>query len=357
MFIGIVETIKRSWENLIDFVYTEKSNFDVNTNGIQSRMKNLESKYNSKSCHPYKPHIFSLKSKKLLCYINEMSSLNDKMKFYNVYNSMLRSVCSKLYDRFDPSMIYTFNNEIHLVFYYNEDGNYQYEGNINKLLTNITSYASIIMNESLKENKMEMDFTFDSTFVEFDLEYECLNYIVWRQLDCKRNVVTLLYKCHKNDKTLNLTGIKLKDLQNELYANYPNFKQEINNLMYGTVLKKEIIKTENNSESDSSKPFSFSSRDGFEITKNQTPVCERKKIVFEHFWLCENFTEIMDLYIINKFLGMEFENDFENNGENSENEEEVNTVVTHISERDNETDDEQCDNDNNHEYDNSSISS
>lgn len=285
MFYNLVEYVKNSL------------NFD---NSLNSRMKKLESKYNNNKSHPFKPHVFSLKSKKLLSFINETTDFNVKIHFLQWYNNVLRKVCSKLYERFDPSMIYTFNNEIHCVFYYNDHGDYKYDGNINRMLSNMSSYTSVLMNEELKSYEVNLDFTFECTYVEFDVEYECLNYIIWRQLDCKRNLTTLLYKCHKNDGFLDLKNIKLKELEKELNSSYNNFSDSLSKLCYGTIVKKQIVKDKDNNQNN--KIDCISSKEGFEITKETNKDTERKQVVYKHFWLFDDFTKTFEEYIVNKFL-------------------------------------------------------
>jgi hypothetical protein len=307
MFINIFKKIK-------EYINETFSNED----SLQIRMKNLELKCNNKTFHPYKPHIISLKSKKILSYINTLSLFEEKMEMFKSYNNIVKNVCTKLYDRFDPTLIYTFNNEIHLVYYYNDEGNYQYDGNINKTLSNITSYTTNVMNDELKHKNTYIDFTFESSFVEFNIDYECLNYLVWRQLDCRRNIISLLYKCHVKEISSNLDSMKLIDLENEIITTYPELENEINELICGTIVKKEIIK--NNKNTDSNKVninnhFCFSSEEGFEITKETDLEFERKKLKFEHFCLFDNFSEVMFKYIYSKY----FTNDNFVSYENSNN--------------------------------------
>jgi len=310
MLFEFIENIKKYFESIYNIF---NDNYDEA--GIQSRMKMLETRYNSETCHPYKPHIFSLKSKNLLAYVNSLSNLDDKLSLFEKYNNILKNVCSKLYDRFDPTFIYTFNNEIHLVFYYNDEGHFQYDGNLNKSLSKMTSYASIMMSKELQQNDINIDFTFECSFVEFDIDYECLNYIIWRQLDCKRNITTLLYKCHKNDNSFNVNGLKLIDLENELYNNYSEDK--IKNLLYGIIVKKELVQNEQSEkETNDDKHICVSSKEGFEITKESNTLYNRKKITYQHFWLYENFSRTMKMYVINKLLdySCESEDECECNG-------------------------------------------
>lgn len=304
MQIYFVEKFKEYLEYITNYILNTSNNENQNENNqhIQQRMKTIEKNYNSQTCHPFKPHVFSLKSKKILSYINSLTSVNEKITLLKTYNNIINKVCTQLYDRFDPNLIYTFNNEIHLIFYYNDDGNYLYDGNINKTLTLITSYASTLMYQQLKENDINLDFMFECSFVEFNVDYECLNYIVWRQLDCKRNLTTLFYRCHKNEKCIDFTGVKIKEIQNELFENYPNLIDDMEELMFGTIIKKKIVNNENSEKLQITPHYSFSLKEGFEITKESDFSCERKQIVHSHFWLHEDFEYTMEMYVINKFL-------------------------------------------------------
>lgn len=259
---------------------------DLTYDTLQTRMKKYLHRYNNLNIHPYKCHIITLKSKQLLSYVNTLSNLDDKITFLESYNTMLNNVCKKLYIRFNPQMIYSFNDEIHLVFYYKETNNI-YNGNIHKLLTTFTSYTSICMLKELLNNSININFEYYAKIVEFNEDYETLNYLIWRQFDCKRNIMTLLYKCLKYNDILdggysNIEKMKLEDIMLDFSKN----QSVNNNLLTGNILKKQIYYV---SKEDLQKDL-------------QKDLVTRKNILVEHFYLADNFTENMQKYIKNKIL-------------------------------------------------------
>jgi tRNA(His) 5'-end guanylyltransferase len=270
-------------------------------NSLRTRMKHYLSRYNS-YCHYYKPHIISLKSKKLLFFVNHLTSFDEKLEILKEHNQMLVGVCSKLYERFDPHMIYTFNNEIHLVFYYNDDGDVLYYGNINKLTTSIVSYASICMEKFLSQKGVNIDFLFEGEFVEFDKDYETLNYLIWRQLDCKRNNTVLLYRCLKQneilDSKLNLDKIKIEEMQKE----FKNYRSEQNkteldineSIFTGNIIKRQLYYKEGVPK----KEIEYNEKQ----QEAEPKLYSRKRLVVEHFDLVNNFKENARKYIYNKVM-------------------------------------------------------
>ena len=276
----------------------EDSNMS-NENLLRTRMKHYLSRYNSE-CHYYKPHIISLKSKKLLFFVNHLTTLEEKLEILKEHNQMLIDVCSKLYKRFDPHMIYTFNNEIHLVFYYNDEGNVLYYGDVNKLITSIVSYASIYMEKKLSEKGINIDFIFNGKFVEFDKDYETLNYIIWRQLDCKRNNTVLLYRCLKQndilDNKLTLDKIKNEEMRQEL-ENYTSIDESIFN---GNIIKRQLYYKEQSSKETAIKEMRNNKESKREWSENG--MYTRKRLVVDNINLVNNFKENARKYIYNKVI-------------------------------------------------------
>lgn len=249
-------------------------------NSLEKRMKKIIEKDNGKIRHYYKPYIVSIKSKRLLAYINNTKyNFEDKINLLHNINEILINVSKKLYNKFDPTMIYTFHNEINLVFFYNENGESIYDGNINKILTSIVSYASILISKELDKKNILIDFLFDGHFVEFDKDYEILNFLVWRQFECKRNTITLLYKCLKN--TNDITNLTLDDMKYSL----PIVSQE---LFTGNTLKKHIFK------SSMQNPWANDTVDTVEKI--------RKNIGIEYLYFHKNFTFVLEKYIKRKIL-------------------------------------------------------
>ena len=269
--------------------FTNNNNFNKkDENSLEKRMKKIIEKDNGKIRHYYKPYIVSLKSKTLLTYINNVKNdkaddkendfLKDKIDLLQNINEILINVSKNLYNKFDPTMIYTFHNEINLVFFYNENGESIYDGNINKTLTSIVSYASILISKELNKKNISIDFVFDGHFVEFDIDYEILNFLVWRQFQCKRNTITLLYKCLKNKNDIN--NLTLDDMKYSL----PIVSQEF---FTGNIIKKRkcnsLIQHPLNNEI-------------------KTVEKVRKNICIEYLYFHKNFPNVFEKYIKTKIL-------------------------------------------------------
>jgi len=188
--------------NFLSNFLSNKFSSIVESDEIKIRMSKYINK-NNKKCHPFKPFVVSLKSRQILSYFNYLTSIDDKLKFIDKFNEIMITVSKKLYTQYDPHMIYTFHDEIHLVFFYNENGNYLYSGDINKIITTLVSYTSIEMTKILTKRSIDLEFVYKGQFIQFDNDYEILNYIIWRQFDCKRNIITLLYKCINLENFLN----------------------------------------------------------------------------------------------------------------------------------------------------------
>lgn len=153
---------------------------------LGERMNNLVFKYNKNEFHPYKYHIVRLNSKELLDLVNsKSSSIYEHVSKLENYNEKLNETVSQIYNKFSPYLIYAFNNEINLVFFDSE------VNNINKKLSTISSYASSCMTLNLAPEEPIM---YSGKVIEFDVEYETLNYLIWRQNDCKRNNTSMLCK-------------------------------------------------------------------------------------------------------------------------------------------------------------------
>jgi hypothetical protein len=209
-------------------------------------------------------YVISLKSKSLLKILNSRSNFDEKTNELAENNIILKKICKILYDKYDPIMIYCFNNEINLVFVNNDSA--LYNGNISKLVCNIASCASVLSSKQVKE-----DIYFDGMFLEFTKTCELLNYLVWRQFDCRRNTVTSLYKCFIGD--LPIDNISVEEM--EKCFDVPK------DLFYGTVMKKCMVAYTKGDE-------------------NQTII--RNKVVCNHFYLAEDFSNVLEKYLGTKYL-------------------------------------------------------
>jgi hypothetical protein len=258
---------------------------------LGKRMERQWRKLNSMNCHPYKPYVVSLKSKALLTYINQIMTLESKQEFFDDYNRAIEKVCETLYDRFDPNMMYTFNNEIHLVFFYSDLGNYLYNGNVHKTITALASCATLSVWKHL-----HVDSPFFGSLVEFDQDYEVLNYIMWRQFDCKRNNLTLLYKCLQKsihdsgsvDTSVNVNHLDLDVMEDALIAHNQDIPLE--KYILGNIVKKVIVQKTSDFETVND-------------TCNETEsTWYRKRLVVDNFEFGEEFVDEFDRYIATKYL-------------------------------------------------------
>lgn len=262
------------------------SNSNRKTTSLDGRMRNLITKNNGKF-HGFKPFVVTVKSKELSKYINDITEFNQKVELLKNIQSVLFEIGQLIYTRFEPRLVYTFQNEVNIVFFYNDDGVFMYNGNINKMITSIVSLVSIEFYKRVGcQLVFDYDFNFTGQYVEFDIDYEILNYLVWRQLDCKRNTITLLYRCcNKVLDDNHMIGLKLSDmiecLNKQLNVDITE-ETHLVKLLTGNIIKKYlfyVVKSE-----------------------NDETVVEKCKIGVENFYLSDNFKENYRKYIVNKIL-------------------------------------------------------
>uniref|UniRef100_A0A6C0E0M7 tRNAHis guanylyltransferase catalytic domain-containing protein n=1 Tax=viral metagenome TaxID=1070528 RepID=A0A6C0E0M7_9ZZZZ len=254
--------------------------------GLFERMKGYSKRYNSKELHGFKPFVLTLKSKKLLTYINKIGesdgySIESKIATFNTLYGGIKNVCEKLYNHFDPTFIYTFNDEIHMVF--NGDTPILYNGNINRLLTNAVSVTSVYFTEEVTEGLLigfPKSCFFEGTCVEFSRDYEVFNYIIWRQFDCKRNNMSLFYAIYSSDKH-SLNGKSIDTLESELVD-----VSISDAIKYGILIKKEIYN------------LMVDALDQV-ITKD---VMTRKRFIYSSIDLSSDFKENVNTFLYQKYL-------------------------------------------------------
>lgn len=252
---------------------------------LSDRMENISTKYNLK-CDYYKPHIITIKSKQILSYLKKVSledsCFDEKLKKISYINDLLINVCKNIYIKYDPNLIYCFQNEINLVFFYKDNGNYLFDGNINNLLTILTSDITLQINKRIQDSKLNVelnDVLFTGKFIEFSKDYETLNYIIWRQVNCKRNTLSLFYKCLYTNKDIN--GIGIKEMEEYL----EKVLKDIQIFLTGNIIKKILYyKTKTNT------------------VYEDEQITTRRGLCIENFYLHENFKENYNKYIKNKFM-------------------------------------------------------
>lgn len=220
----------------------------------------------TQSCQLYTeyftPFIVSIQSKDILDGINTVTNLDEKIKQMKTINDLLYQVCKSVYNRFDPTLVYYFNNEIHVLF--NGNSELLYNGDIYKLITILTSFVT----KEFQGNCM-----FTAKYTEFPKDYECLNYLVWRQFDCKRNNVTLLYKCLHKDLYLD-SALGCDQKLDDMFAELPELPLF---LTLGNILKKNLVYHE-----------------------KKGVVYHRKLIEVMHINLAENFSQNFKTLVCNK---------------------------------------------------------
>ena len=237
-FVMVSKTMTATIDEFLIFI---KNN--LTKKSLKNRMQALVKKYNGNTFESYKPYIITIKSKEILEYVNfTKNSIKDKIINWNVYNKILLNVSNDCYNRFSPNMIYSFNDEIHMVFYNMNDYPELYNGNINKMLTTVSSFVTRQFTKEFVSKNIDFEFTLNAKYVQFDTEYETLNYLIWRQNDCKRNNIITLYKYYNN----NVSYMSLLDITQKLDDNMSSeekilYEYDLNNIIYGIVLKKELF--------------------------------------------------------------------------------------------------------------------
>jgi hypothetical protein len=287
--------------NLREMFYKITIKNDIDSN-LDLRMRKLVTTYNNRKCHGFQPFVISLKCKSLMKYINGLKTFEKKTKQLNELQDMMFEAGKMLYAKYDPHLIYTFQNEINLVYNYNDQGNYIYDGNINKMLTSITSYVSVFFTKCLMKHNIDLDVNFFGQFVEFKTDYEILNYLIWRQMDCKRNTISLLYKCVNFEDFLSMTeSIDNMSIENMLSDINEKLDKKVEcdykNLLTGNVIKKYLFhklvkQTVCNCDGDNNEGIS------------KDIIVTRKSVGVEHFSFSDNFKDNFQKYIVEKLISL-----------------------------------------------------
>lgn len=278
-----------------------------NDNSLHNRMKRLSLKWNGFHVHPFKPTIITLNSHDLLKFINILTSYDEKLKFFEQWNTVYKKVCESLYNKFNPTMIYYFNDEINIVFYHNDHGELWANGNLHKMIANISSYTSRCLSQELIKIGVNLDFCFNCRVVQFDDSYETLNWLIWRQSDCYRNILTLLYKCYHleyairtNSNYLNqilnskLKGTTTTELETFLYENKTDSLNEFKKLLFGAILKKQIrvISTQiENAETENT-----------ETEKSSTMYTRKEIVMFNNTKFADDFVNNFETFLQQRYL-------------------------------------------------------
>jgi hypothetical protein len=151
-----------------------------------------------------------------------------------------------------------------------------------------------MVQEMAKRNMyVDDDLVYTAQYIEFDKDHETLNYLIWRQFDCKRNSITLLYKCLNN--VSNVDSIKLSVMVNDLKRH--RVFEELNYLLTGHIFKKQLVYTQI-PENEIEETIIV---DDINFTHDiKAGVSARKEVVAEYFYFADNFRENLYRYIKNK---------------------------------------------------------
>lgn len=268
------ESIKEYTREYVNEFIKECASFTKRSNNIDKRMKKIVSKSNDMKYYGYKPIVISLNSKELLNYINHIVCFDEKIETMKNVRDILFKTSKMIYEKFNPHLIYTFANEINVVFYDNENG--MFNNNINKTITFLSSFASVRVSNIIKSTGLDLDIHFTAKFTEFDVDHEVLNYLIWRQMDCRRNTITILYKClHSEmilDNRINIENLKISSMIDEFKNFDINIETDFYNFLVGNIIKKHIC------------------------SKND------KVIKLEHFKFSDNFKDNYKNYITGKLI-------------------------------------------------------
>lgn len=252
--------------------------FKGSNHHISHRMTSYMKKADSiTQLYSIEPCIIYLRSKQILKILKQYQSIENKIQLFEEHNLKLHKIAQILYKEFNPNCIYCFNNEIHLVFYrsLDKDIDLPFNGNMNLFINYACSLCSVEFSKLYNTNII---FTGRlSIFPQGPLEYETLNFLIWRQLNCKRNILQLLFTSYTitslMDENTNTTiktlqhedinGIKTLQMFNIIKSKYPQLEHKIQQLCNGILIKKElsymITEPRNNFDSGTSSLVTYKS--------------------------------------------------------------------------------------------------
>jgi len=202
--------------NIINYLYfLLQFNYDNNNDNIDTRMRFMLEKCNSGNFNNDQMYIISVRSKSLAKFLNEKSpSFTIKLKELEEHNIILDKICTKLFIKFSPILIYTFNDEFLLIFDHSKN-----KVNINKQLTSITSYITRLLTIELSKSLNDdiyshLDFTLSAKWISFSDNNDAFKFILSRQKRCTLLNLNLLYNYFEKSKSLLSLDILLNKLMN-----------------------------------------------------------------------------------------------------------------------------------------------
>jgi tRNA(His) guanylyltransferase len=193
---------------------------------------------------------FSKFTKKLKKYNNQPFSMEFK-------EAMIKT-CHDLLHEFKPTTVYTHSDEITMIFNNTVSDNgvnypHIFGGRVFKILSLVSSFASVRFNNNLKLPITPSDFskkvsiihnpTFDARIIVFPKDHEIVNHMIWRsKYDCYRNFVGMYAQKYMSHKKLNnmstndrIQYLKVYDIFLDTDDNYID-----QSLKYGLFMKLHI---------------------------------------------------------------------------------------------------------------------
>jgi hypothetical protein len=225
MLYNVVSKFNKFLRELKEAVYI----YFCQNETLKDRMRFKVEHYNSGQFDKNQLYVISVKSKKLLEFLNEKTETYfSKLREFEEHNKILQRVCELAYKRFNPKMIYTFNDEFHFVFDERDTKHPLYNCNINKKLTTITSFLTHHLTKELTDQGIDLELVMSAKWVSFNFEFEALNYLIFRQNHCTNNNIRLLYEYFDSG----YFNLSLEEIINR-FMNVAESSSITNDIIYG----------------------------------------------------------------------------------------------------------------------------
>jgi len=155
------------------------------------------------------------------------ANLDFKKPYDEKFSNFMVDVCKNIFKEFAPIFIYTFSDEISILF-----NKLPYSGRVEKLDSILSGFASSALTINLtKEYELFKPITFDSRVITIS-DLEILRYFKWRQDESWRNCVNsygawaLNKKYSKEEAIKKIKGLKSQEIHELLF----NIGINLNNL-------------------------------------------------------------------------------------------------------------------------------
>lgn len=211
----------------------------METDAFGTRMKGYEAASTSRKAVRGEPIIVRLDGKGFHTFCKGLEKPFDAR-----LHRLMVSVTTSLVQRFSANFGYTQSDEITIGFYIPEDSDadYIFNGRFQKLESLMAAHASSVFNRDLQtylpEKGAELAL-FDCRGFTLPSIVEAYNTVLWRQMDCTKNAISMAAQANFTHKSLQgLSGLQMKaKLLQEKQINFdvaylPAFR-------YGTFVQKE----------------------------------------------------------------------------------------------------------------------